>query len=457
MLNRIVLTEKNQIATLKVVDELRHVDIQPAMHALEGSIASSNSQKVNLDLNNLQVISHDTQELLGLLIRHVRLQNIPITISGSSQLDPAILLSISEGRPQIIEQQQQLKDTFTIKPKYFSRFSTPFFSKEQTSSGNQLIEEIQIKRNSAEMLEPELVENQPDAVSTVVETVPVKYTSWMLFGWIMFFSLTGVSIVLLVLLWPDYQSGKIEQVLLKDNSSTLAENKILQKNEIAQVATNSSLMLEVKKQNLVKVQLLLDAGVDLELRDQNGYTPLMQAVKLQNKELVKLLVVHGANVDIVDDVNESPLVWATSLEDVSIAKLLLSHGANPDKGNFSPLMWAAFHGNYSMLTMLLKARANLNARTHEGWTALMWAAERGNLQALWELLKRGAEVNMQNNKGQTALMLAAGSGRLGAVGLLLNNGGDSSIFDFEKKTAVNYAIFSRRKEILQLLENETKR
>ncbi len=35
MLNRIVFTEKNQIATLKVVDELRHVDIKPAMHALE--------------------------------------------------------------------------------------------------------------------------------------------------------------------------------------------------------------------------------------------------------------------------------------------------------------------------------------------------------------------------------------------------------------------------------------
>ena len=97
MLNRIVFTEKNQIATLKVVDELRHVDIKPAMHALEKSISSSISEKVNLDLNNLQVISHDTQELLGLVIRHVRLQNIPITISGSSQIDPGILLSISEG------------------------------------------------------------------------------------------------------------------------------------------------------------------------------------------------------------------------------------------------------------------------------------------------------------------------------------------------------------------------
>ena len=105
MLNRIVITEKNQIVTLKVVDELRHVDVKPALHALEKNSALNNSQKVSLDLNNLQVISQETQELLGLIVRHVRLKNIPITFSGSSKLDPGILLTISEGRPQFSEEQ----------------------------------------------------------------------------------------------------------------------------------------------------------------------------------------------------------------------------------------------------------------------------------------------------------------------------------------------------------------
>ena len=122
MLNRIVLKEKDQITTLKVIDELRRAEIQPEMQAIEKSLASANTRKVTLDLDNLQVFSRDTHELLGLIIRHVRLKNIPITISGSSQLDPAILLAISEGRPQIIEQENPKKAAFTIKPKYFSRF-----------------------------------------------------------------------------------------------------------------------------------------------------------------------------------------------------------------------------------------------------------------------------------------------------------------------------------------------
>ena len=85
-----------------------------------------------------------------------------------------------------------------------------------------------------------------------------------------------------------------------------------------------------------------------------------------------------------------------------------------------------------MLKLFLEYRANLNSRTHEGWTALMWAAEKENIQALWELLRRGARVNMQNNTGQTALMFASRSGNIATVGLLLKKGGDSSVVDFDK-------------------------
>ena len=137
MLNRIVITEKNQIVTLKVVDELRQVDVKPALRALENNLALNNSQKVSLDLNNLQVISQETQELLGLIVRHVRLRNIPISFSRSSELNPGILLTISEGKPQFLEEPKQLQNPFTIKPKYFSRFSKPFEKLEKKLDKNR--------------------------------------------------------------------------------------------------------------------------------------------------------------------------------------------------------------------------------------------------------------------------------------------------------------------------------
>ncbi len=456
MLNRIVLTEKNQISTLKVIDELRHVDIQPAMHAIEKGIASSNSQKVNLDLNSLQVISHATQELLGLVIRHVRLQNIPITISGSSQLDPGILLAISEGRPQLFEQQNQEKDTFTIKPKYFSRFSTPFFSNEKEDSVNQgVINDIEADQNNTDKEQKlDLEEKLEDIESSLREDVSAKYSLWLLFGWVLFFGLTIIALTLLIMLWPEYQSGKIHQVLLNDNKSLFVENGGLADSSYIKKRPRSFLIQAVRKDNVTETESLIAAGVALESKDNNGYTPLMHAVKQQNTEMVKLLAEHGANVNISDDLEDTPLVWASSMKNEAIVKVLLENGADPDKGNFSPLMWAAFHGNLPMLKMFLEYRANLNLRTHEGWTALMWATERGNLHVMWELLERGARVNMQNNSGQTALMLAAGRGRIGPVGLLLNKGGDASVVDFNKKTAADYARTEQRKEVLLLLEGE---
>tara|TARA_B110000467_G_scaffold13639_1_gene11592 strand:- start:745 stop:2100 length:1356 start_codon:yes stop_codon:yes gene_type:complete len=447
MLNRIVSSEKNQIVTLKVVDELRHVDIKPAMHALEKGIFSSNSEKINLDLNNLQVISHDTQELLGLVIRHVRLQNIPITISGSSQIDPGILLSISEGRPQLLEQQEQEKVPFRIKPKYFSRFSKPFFSKRRKDYTNQdLIVETEEDQNKANN-QPKSGQNekQEEAENTVRGVVNENYSRWLLLGWFLFFSFTSVAITLLFLLWPEYQS---------DNKSFLFVKSEVAQSYLMQTTPESSFIQAVKKENLAEVERFIDEGVDLELKDLNGYTPLMHAVKQQNTELVKLLAEYGANVDTSDGLEDTPLVWASSMKNEAIVKVLLEHGADPDKGNFTPLMWAAYYGNLPLVKIFLESRANLNSRTNEGWTALMWAAERGNLQVIWELLKRGASVNMQNNNGQTALMLAAGRGKIGSVGLLLNKGGDAFVVDFNKKTAADYARFKQRNEVLQILEKE---
>jgi ankyrin repeat protein len=365
-------------------------------------------------------------------------------------------LSISEGRPQLLEQQQQEKVPFRIKPKYFSRFSNPFFSKRPKDYTNQnLIVETEEDQNKADN-QPKSGQNekQEEAENTVRGVVNENYSRWLLLGWFLFFSFTSVAITLLILLWPEYQSGKIYDVLLSDNKSFLFVKSEVAQSYLMQTTPESSFIQALKKENLAEVERFIDEGVDLELKDLNGYTPLMHAVKQQNTELVKLLAEYGANVDTSDGLEDTPLVWASSMKNEAIVKVLLEHGADPDKGNFSPLMWAAYYGNLRLVKMFLESRANLNSRTNEGWTALMWAAERGNLQVIWELLKRGASVNMQNNNGQTALMLAAGRGRTSSVGLLLNKGGDAFVVDFNKKTAADYARSKQRNEVLQILEKE---
>ena len=454
MLNRIVLKEKEQITTLKVIDELRRADIKPEMEAIEKYLASANTRKVTLDLDNLQVFSEDTHELLGLIIRHVRLKNIPISITGSSRLDPGIVLALSEGRPQIIEQPKPEKEAFSIKPKYFSRFETPFFSSDNDSPVFKRVIADNYNPEKHDVAKHFLNYKSKDFDIVLPKDFSNQYSVFFRLGWLLFAIFTVTALILMYYLWPDYQSGKIQKVFLLDNKKQFSLNKELTENIAVAEPKMTSLIIAVKSGNKDSVEHLLATGAELELKDKKGYTAFMHAVKSQNVKLVKLLAERGAMVDLTDEFGDTPLIWAASMKDKAIVKLLLEHGADPDKGDFTPLMWAAFHGDLQMLNLFLKSSANLNARTQAGWTALMWAAEKGNTQAMWELLKNGARVNMQNKSGKTALIIATQRGNLGSIGLLLKKGGDPSVVDFDKKTSLDYARDSQRQDVIQLMEKE---
>ena len=67
-------------------------------------------------------------------------------------------------------------------------------------------------------------------------------------------------------------------------------------------------------------------------------------------------------------------------------------------------MWAAdTNSNPEMITTLLKAGADIEARDKGGSTALMAAAERNpNPEVITALLRAGADAKAKNKAGQTA-------------------------------------------------------
>jgi ankyrin repeat protein len=71
-------------------------------------------------------------------------------------------------------------------------------------------------------------------------------------------------------------------------------------------------------------QLLLDAGVDVNLKDGQGDTPLHHASADGRVEMVKFLIVHGADVNASNDTGETPLKIAQRLE---VKDLLTAAGA----------------------------------------------------------------------------------------------------------------------------------
>jgi ankyrin repeat protein len=153
--------------------------------------------------------------------------------------------------------------------------------------------------------------------------------------------------------------------------------------------------------NAVKcAEVLLDAGVDVNMRDYQGQTPLWYAVNY-----------YGMNVRPLQDQS-------------AVADFLLSRGANPDqieKGGVNLLCRAVENQADWMVSRLLKAGASPNSKQ---WSrsALHFAVAGENINIVKMLIEAGAEVNATDKNGQTPLDIALKAGKKDLIDVLVKAG-----------------------------------
>lgn len=176
-------------------------------------------------------------------------------------------------------------------------------------------------------------------------------------------------------------------------------------------------------------------------------TPLMQAVDRQDAPLVALLLAAGADANLGDEEGLAPLTLACQLGGEAVLGHLLSaphidlRAALPDGA--SALHICARYAPATVVARLLTARLPVDTPDSRGQTPLMWAAASGHTQSIGLLLKAGAKINAATQTGFTPLFFAIKSGMPEASAALLAAGADASHRGPKNTSALQLALYQQ--------------
>ena len=191
------------------------------------------------------------------------------------------------------------------------------------------------------------------------------------------------------------------------------------------------LYVAVDKQREDVVRLLLaDCRVDVNLGVPGRYTPLHNAVEGKNVEIIRLLLANpGINANARKPNGATPLLIAAQNNLPGIVELLLERGADVNLGlttvNSFPLLISAMDNHLEVARLLLQqADIRVNEKTTDGLTALCGAAQEGHEEVVRLLLEKGADPDISTNDGTSPLHLACLYRHSAVLAMLLEAGAD---------------------------------
>jgi len=214
----------------------------------------------------------------------------------------------------------------------------------------------------------------------------------------------------------------------KKSHLSVLDQELLEKilKYVKQIRNGEALLNEVADNDQDRVERLLkEHNIDVNIKDENGNTALNLAIILNKPyllNLVKMLLEAGINLNLQNKDGYTSLISAVAVNySKKIVQILLDNGANP------------------------------NMQDYCGWTALHWAAIENKLKMARMLLDKGVNLNIPNNIGRTALHLAVKMHNPKIVQMLIDYDANPTIQDIEGCTALDWAIKQEDQEIINLL------
>ncbi|TKY71362.1 Potassium channel AKT2/3 [Spatholobus suberectus] len=150
--------------------------------------------------------------------------------------------------------------------------------------------------------------------------------------------------------------------------------------------------------NAAFLEELLRAGLDTDIGDSKGKTPLHIAASNGHEECVKVLLKHTCNIHI-KDMNGNTALWdAIVSKHYSIFRILFQLAALSDPNTAGDLLCTAAKRNeLTVMNDLLKQGLNVDSKDHHDTTAIQIAMAENHVDMVQLLVMNGADVSDVHN------------------------------------------------------------
>ena len=208
------------------------------------------------------------------------------------------------------------------------------------------------------------------------------------------------------------------------------------------------------------LKIIINYGINLNLKDKRGYTPLMHMVeeglKIIDKKEKELFVErliyflkYRVNVDIQDNDGRTVIHKAVIANNLIVVEKLLTKKTDlsiRDVHGRTALHHTQWYGNYKIARWLIAAGADMNLPDNSGFTLLNYAAIFGHAKLVVALIASGVLMYNRNPKNRKVAQFF--KDREKRLDKLLR----SNISDDKMRLAVEEVVENLKKEINEVLQ-----
>ena len=152
------------------------------------------------------------------------------------------------------------------------------------------------------------------------------------------------------------------------------------------------------------VRLLLERGIDVNIRGEGNNTPLITAAKAGQDRITKLLIKRGVDLNLQNQIGGSALMMAAYTYQTNIVRELLEAGADRDIEDYESDTVLQYTEDHDIILLLDRGQIQDEKK---GAKAVLEATEAGCPNVVSDLLARGAKMDYKNDMGESPFHIAA--------------------------------------------------